>query len=105
MAEAIAAKLPVRYQELTLAAIETWLAEGKAVVLLISTYRFDGKKSPHWVCVTHIDEHCLYVHDPFCENEKQLAIDCQHVPIAKADFSKMASFGSSRLSTAMAFYL
>jgi len=27
------------------------------------------------------------------------------VPIAKADFTKMASFGSSRLSTAMAFYL
>ena len=105
VAEAIVAKMPVRYQELTLNDIETWLAAGKAVVLLISTYRFDGKKSPHWVCVTHVDEHCLYVHDPFCEDKKQLAIDCQHVPIAKADFSKMASFGSLRLSTAMAFSL
>ena len=71
------------------------------MVLLISTYRFDGKKYPIG-CVTHIDEHCLYVHDPFCENEKQLAIDCQHVPIAKADF-RNDGFGSSRLSTVMAF--
>lgn len=94
--------LVVQHQELDLAKVENWLTQGYAVVLLISTYRFDGKKSPHWVCVTHIDEHCLYVHDPFCEKDKQLAIDCQHVPIAKSDFSKMASFGSSRLSTALA---
>ncbi|CAM3671746.1 MULTISPECIES: GNAT family N-acetyltransferase/peptidase C39 family protein [Pseudoalteromonas] len=100
--EAINHKLDVKYQELSLEHIERWLAEKMAVVLLISTYRFDGKKSPHWVCVTHLDEHCLYVHDPFCENDKQLAIDCQHVPIAKSDFVKMASFGSSRLSTALA---
>ncbi|MGO2127853.1 MAG: GNAT family N-acetyltransferase/peptidase C39 family protein [Pseudoalteromonas prydzensis] len=100
--EAINHKLDVKYQDLTLEHIERWLAEAMAVVLLISTYRFDGKKSPHWVCVTHLDEHCLYVHDPFCENDKQLAIDCQHVPIARSDFLKMASFGSSRLSTALA---
>ncbi|HEA18701.1 MAG TPA: GNAT family N-acetyltransferase [Pseudoalteromonas prydzensis] len=100
--EAINHKLDVKYQDLTLEHIERWLAEAMAVVLLISTYRFDGKKSPHWVCVTHLDEHCLYVHDPFCENDKQLAIDCQHVPIARSDFFKMASFGSSRLSTALA---
>ncbi|MFU2508737.1 GNAT family N-acetyltransferase/peptidase C39 family protein [Pseudoalteromonas sp. ASV78] len=100
--EAINHKLDVKYQDLTLEHIEQWLAEAMAVVLLISTYRFDGKKSPHWVCVTHLDEHCLYVHDPFCENDKQLAIDCQHVPIARSDFLKMASFGSSRLSTALA---
>ncbi|MBE0379111.1 MULTISPECIES: GNAT family N-acetyltransferase/peptidase C39 family protein [Pseudoalteromonas] len=100
--EAINHKLDVKYQELTLEQIERWLGEKMAVVLLISTYRFDGKKSPHWVCVTHLDAHCLYVHDPFCESDKQLAIDCQHVPIARSDFMKMASFGSSRLSTALA---
>ncbi|MBB1291755.1 MAG: ribosomal-protein-alanine acetyltransferase [Pseudoalteromonas rhizosphaerae] len=103
--EAINHKLDVKYQDLTLEHIERWLAAKMAVVLLISTYRFDGKKSPHWVCVTHLDEHCLYVHDPFCESDKQLAIDCQHVPIAKSDFLKMASFGSSRLSTALAIHM
>ena len=103
--ESIKQTLDVKYQDLTLDHIEQWLAKKMAVVLLISTYRFDGKKSPHWVCVTHLDEHCLYVHDPFCETDKQLAIDCQHVPIAKSEFSKMASFGSSRLSTALAIIM
>ncbi|MCQ8876912.1 GNAT family N-acetyltransferase/peptidase C39 family protein [Pseudoalteromonas shioyasakiensis] len=100
--EAIKQKLDVKYQDLTLEHIEYWLSQKMAVLLLISTYRFDGKKSPHWVCVTHLDEHCLYVHDPFCDTEKQLAIDCQHVPIARADFSKMAAFGANRLQTAVA---
>ncbi|MFY8327994.1 GNAT family N-acetyltransferase/peptidase C39 family protein [Pseudoalteromonas sp. ZZD1] len=100
--EAINQQLNVKYQDLSLEHIECWLAAKMAVLLLVSTYQFDGKKSPHWVCVTHLDEHCLYVHDPFCEIDKQLAIDCQHVPIARADFSKMAAFGSNRLKTAIA---
>ncbi|TGE85956.1 ribosomal-protein-alanine acetyltransferase [Pseudoalteromonas sp. KS88] len=94
--------IEVSYQDVELTDIECWLSQGRAVLLLISTYRFDGKKSPHWVCVTHLDEHCLYVHDPYCETQKQFAIDCQHVPVSRADFSKMAAFGVSRLKTALA---
>lgn len=99
-----AANILVTQKDVELTDIETWLNQGFSVLLLISTYRFDGKKSPHWVCVTHLDAHCVYVHDPFCEpdNEKQLAIDCQYVPIARSDFSKMSAFGSQRLRTAVA---
>ncbi|WP_417668303.1 peptidase C39 family protein [Pseudoalteromonas tetraodonis] len=99
-----AANIPVTYKDVELTDIETWLNQGFSVLLLISTYRFDGKKSPHWVCVTHLDAHCVYVHDPFCEpgNDNQLAIDCQYVPIARSDFSKMSAFGSQRLRTAVA---
>lgn len=98
------ANIPVTYKDVELEHIEQWLSKGFSVLLLISTYRFDGKKSPHWVCVTHLDEHCVYVHDPFCEpgNDKQLAIDCQYVPIARSDFSKMSAFGSQRLRAAVA---
>ena len=98
------ANIPVTYKDVELTDIETWLNQGFSVLLLISTYRFDGKKSPHWVCVTHLDAHCVYVHDPFCEpgNDNQLAIDCQYVPIARSDFSKMSAFGSQRLRTAVA---
>ena len=98
------ANIPVTYKDVELTDIETCLNQGFSVLLLISTYRFDGKKSPHWVCVTHLDAHCVYVHDPFCEpgNDNQLAIDCQYVPIARSDFSKMSAFGSQRLRTAVA---
>ena len=57
------ANIPVTYKDVELTDIETWLNQGFSVLLLISTYRFDGKKSPHWVCVTHLDAHCVYVHD------------------------------------------
>jgi len=99
-----AANITVKQKDVELTDIENWLSQGFSVLLLISTYRFDGKKSPHWVCVTHLDEHCVYVHDPFCEpvNDKQRAIDCQYVPIARSDFSKMSAFGSQRLRTAIA---
>ena len=99
-----AANISVTQKDVELTDIENWLSQGFSVLLLISTYRFDGKKSPHWVCVTHLDAHCVYVHDPFCEpdNNNQLAIDCQYVPIARSDFSKMSAFGSQRLRTAVA---
>jgi ribosomal protein S18 acetylase RimI-like enzyme len=97
------ANIPLSYQDIELEQVESWLKQDFSVLLLISTYGFDGKKSPHWVCVTHVDEHCVYVHDPFCEpNDSQLAIDCQYVPIARSDFNKMSAFGSQRLRTAVA---
>ncbi|BBN80908.1 GNAT family N-acetyltransferase [Pseudoalteromonas sp. A25] len=77
------------------------LKAGYGVLMLISTYRLDGKKAPHWVCVTAIDEHCVYVHDPDLDASQQ-AIDCQHVPIGLEEFSKMATFGKNRLRAAIA---
>jgi len=31
----------------------------------------------------------------------QSAFDCQHIPIARADFEKMSVYGNSRLRTAV----
>lgn len=78
------------------------LEEGFAVIIMISTYRLDGRKVPHWVTVTNIDELCLYVHDPDPDIQYQDALDCQHIPIARNDFAKMSSFGNNRLRTAIA---
>jgi ribosomal protein S18 acetylase RimI-like enzyme len=89
------------YQSITQAEIYDYLQGGAAVLVLISTYRLDGKKAPHWVTVTAMDEHCLYVHDPDLEEKVQIAIDCQHLPIAREDFEKMTSFGSGRLNAAV----
>lgn len=92
----------VVYGEVDLALIDDWLASGCGVLVLISTYRLDGRKCPHWVTVTGMDGQCLYVHDPDPGKEHQRALDCQHVPIARDDFARMASFGSARLRTALA---
>lgn len=92
----------IDYVDVEQARIIQWLQQGYAVVVLISTFRLDGKKSPHWVTVTGYDEHCFYLHDPDPGDNDQLAIDLQHVPIARDDFAVMSVFGSGRLRTALA---
>lgn len=92
----------VLYEEIGQQRISDWLREGYAVIILISTFRLDGKKTPHWVTVTGIDERCFYVHDPDAGDDSQLAIDNQYLPITREDFDKMSAFGSGRLRTALA---
>lgn len=91
----------ILYDEIKQEQIETWLNDGCAVVILISTYQLDGRKAPHWVTVTSIDDRCLYVHDPDSDGGKTPPIDCQHLPIARSDFDTLSKFGTSRLRTAV----
>lgn len=92
----------IEYQDISQQQVADWLQQGYAVLILISTFRLDGKKAPHWVTVTGIDDRCFYVHDPDLDEKAQRAIDCQHLPIARQDFDKMSAFGSGRLRTAVA---
>ncbi|TYK64524.1 GNAT family N-acetyltransferase/peptidase C39 family protein [Colwellia echini] len=92
----------IEYSEVKQQQLIALLNEGYAVILLISTYRLDGKKAPHWVTVTGFDELCFYVNDPFVDDNYQLPIDCQYLPISRNDFDKMSMFGSEKLRTAVA---
>jgi ribosomal protein S18 acetylase RimI-like enzyme len=96
--------VPVNMVDVSQISIEQWLKQGCAVIILISTYRMDGKKTPHWVTVTGMDKQCLYVHDPDPDKEDQTALDCQHLPIAREDFDKMSAFGSEKLRTAVVLF-
>jgi ribosomal protein S18 acetylase RimI-like enzyme len=101
-------------EEVNLALVEKELAQGSAVICLISTYQFDGKKAPHWVAITHVDKQCLYLHDPDggdvpdineqteagLDPESSAAdidLDYQHLPILKTDFASLSVFGKSKL--------
>ncbi|WP_448211575.1 peptidase C39 family protein [Colwellia sp. MEBiC06753] len=91
----------IHYLDISATQVKDELAQGNAVLLLISTYRLDRKKAPHWVTVTAMDDHCIYIHDPYPMTDNHLAFDCQYVPIALADFDKMSVFGSNKLRTAV----
>lgn len=95
------AGIKIRKRDVTQDLIASWLKKGYAVLVLISTYNMDGKKMPHWVTVTGMDDVCLYVHDPDPDEDSQTALDCQHMPIAREDFARMSAFGSERLRTAV----
>ena len=92
--------LPVIAQDFTQLQCQQWLEGGALVLLLISTYRLDGKKIPHWVTLTGMDEECFYVHDPDLDDEDN-PLDSQYLPIAREDFAAMSLFGGSRLRTAV----
>ena len=102
LARAMKLATQIVYDEISQQQITEWLQQGYSVLMLISTYRLDGKKAPHWVAVTGIDERCLYVHDPDLDEEEQVPMDCQHLPIAREDFDRMSAFGTGRLRTAVA---
>ena len=93
------AKLAVHYSVMPLEQLIRAFESGALPIILISTYRMDGKKAPHWVVMSGYDEHCILVHDPDYEakDDTQNPLDCQFVPIARNEFEKMSRFGQSRL--------
>ena len=103
-AHAKAQGIAVKTREVSQQDIAKWLGQGAAIVILISTYRLDGKKAPHWVTVSGIDDQCLYVHDPDPIDDKYRPIDCQYIPIARDDFSRMSAFGSEKLRTCVVLW-
>lgn len=97
------AKLTVHYSVMPLEQLICAFESGALPIILISTYRMDGKKAPHWVVMSGYDEHCILVHDQDCEakDDTQNPLDCQFVPIARNEFEKMSRFGQSRLQATL----
>lgn len=99
--QAAAQGLQLHYGNITQDTLLSALQSGALALVLISTYRLDRKKTPHWVVVSDFDADCLYIHDPDQEDERQTQLDCQYIPIARADFERMSCFGKNRLRTAL----
>lgn len=93
--------LPINYQDLSQEDMIRVFERGAVPLILISTFRLDRKKAPHWVVMSGFDADCIYVHDPDPESQSQTALDCQYIPLLRADFGMMTSFGRSRLRTAV----
>jgi len=91
----------IHYEDVSQETLTQALDNGAIPLVLISTWRLDGKKAPHWVTVSGYDSECLYVHDPDPEEVSQTPLDCQFLPIAREDFARISCFGQSRLRTAV----
>ncbi|MBE0469240.1 MAG: GNAT family N-acetyltransferase/peptidase C39 family protein [Methyloprofundus sp.] len=78
------------------------LDAGHIPLILISTYRINRNKAPHWVVLTAHDEHFMYLHDPDVDDEPHASItDNVFVPVPKVDFQAMARFGRSQLQATL----
>lgn len=75
--------------------LESWLNQGKCVLLLISTYRFNGSKEPHWVCLSGMNDLFFFIHDPHADSESHV-IGSAFVPVGKQVLSQIISFGKQK---------
>lgn len=96
------AKIPVRREPLTPERIRRLIEKGSIPLMLISSYRLYGEKSPHWVVITGINDRFIFFNDPSVDREEHES-DTDHinVPIRLDDFAKMAQFGRSQLKAAV----
>lgn len=97
LTEAKARSLDIEYSDWSLASLAAEVQSGAQVICLISTYSFDKRKAPHWVALTDADEHCFYLHDPDAEDEPPM--EFQHIPVARDDFNRLASYGTRKVRT------
>ncbi len=92
----------IHYRRVTLDELTQHLDAGRIPLILISTYRINRNKAPHWVVITAHDSHFIYIHDPEVEQEQHASMtDNIYVPVPKSDFPSMARFGRSQLQTAL----
>lgn len=78
------------------------LQEGWAIILLISTYRFNRSKEPHWIWLVHIDKDYVYINDPDVDAEHwQSALDNTYVPVPIKDFEQMMKYGAKPYRSAI----
>jgi ribosomal protein S18 acetylase RimI-like enzyme len=94
--------IPLTYGRLTVKQLTEAFEQGGIPIVLVSSYRIDRERQPHWVVVTGIDERFIYVHDPAVDwKGLRTTTDCINMPIAKKDFERMARFGRAQQKAAL----
>ncbi|QYJ76504.1 GNAT family N-acetyltransferase/peptidase C39 family protein [Shewanella sp. FJAT-52076] len=87
----------------TLEELEGYLQLGAAVLLLISTYRFNGEKGPHWIALSGCNPEYFFFHDPFVEHQKD-AVSAAYVPVSRAELAKVMGFGRKKQTACVVLY-
>lgn len=97
-----ATTVDIHYRKITLDELTAYLDNRQIPVVLISTYRINRNKAPHWVVMTAHDSHFIYIHDPDVDEAQHAsAADNVYVPVPKTAFVSMARFGRSQLQAAL----
>ena len=102
LAQLESSDVELSYSAADIGVLRRAIAAAAVPLVLISSWRYDRKKAPHWVVVTAIDERFVYIHDPDVDDKSNRhAFDCQYLPIEIASFLKSMQFGQQRLRAAL----
>lgn len=86
----------------SLDALRAALKAGHVPLVLISTWRFNRSKNPHWVVVSAMDDRFVLLHDPEVDDlAGQWSLDNQYLPVVHSDFHRMSQFGQNGLRAAV----
>lgn len=89
--------ITVHERPITLDEMEAGFRKGAIPVVLISSYRLTGDKSPHWVVVAGIDERFVYVNEPYVDAEEGATeTTCIGIPVPRDEFERMTRYGRAR---------
>jgi ribosomal protein S18 acetylase RimI-like enzyme len=100
--KAAALKIDVRPFPKDIESMRAALMNGEQIILLISTYRLNRTKGPHWVWLVNIDEDYAYFNDPEVDEEEwKSPVDTVYVPIPLVDFAKMIKYGRNQYHAAV----
>lgn len=91
--------IALRIQDIKPDKLHKILRSGQSIIALISTWRLNRNKAPHYVFVAGADEHFVYINDPDIDENYawQTQTDYIKVPISIREFTNMACFGRSKL--------
>jgi len=88
--------IKVHYRSMHANELEAAFNAGGIPVVLISSYRIDKKRIPHWLVVTGFDERFIYVNDPYVDADRREAgADCIDIPIPRREFERLARYGKA----------
>lgn len=88
--------------QFSVTALKSALASGYRILLLISTYRMNRNKAPHWVWLVAMDDEFAYINDPDVDDTlDQAAVDNIYVPVSLENLAAMCQYGSRRYMAAV----
>lgn len=83
-------------------AIRNALRKGEQIILLISTYRLNRNKEPHWIWLVNMDDTYAYINDPEVDDKEwKTPVDAIYVPVPLTEFSKMIRYGRNQYRAAL----
>lgn len=69
------------------------LYRGLLPIVMISTYRLTGDKTPHWVVVTGFDQDHVFIHDSDLDSYKTSTYKARNIRVKRSEFLRMSRFG------------
>ncbi len=102
VAQALLHKIKIEKFPKGIGAIRNALRNGEQVILLISTYRLNRNKEPHWIWLVGMDDTYAYINDPEVDDKEwKTPVDAIYVPVPLPEFSKMIRYGRNQYRAAL----